>query len=136
MTPESDVDASAARSVLDRVGNEIEEQLPQSRAIARDRYVGRERKIHRHPRTLAQYERGLVHFLRELAQIDAHAVQVESSLVRTRKGEQTLHQIRHASRLVQRFLECDETIVLSCCRAHRSLHVRTQHCKRRLELVA
>src|SRR6185437_10919398 len=81
MTPEPDVDAPAARRVLDRVRHEVEEQLPQSRPISCDRDICSEREVHRHAGALAQYHGSFIHFLRELAKIDSLAIQIEPPLI-------------------------------------------------------
>src|SRR3954454_12690311 len=51
--------------VFDRIGDQVEEQLTQTRAISHHRRVRGERQIYRYPLRLAQDQRGLKHLLHQ-----------------------------------------------------------------------
>ena len=53
MTAESELDFPAGRSVLDGIGDEIQEELTQPGTVCHHRHVGRERQIHRYTLSFA-----------------------------------------------------------------------------------
>ena len=81
-SPKPDVDFSTCGSVLDRVRDEVEEQLTQPRAISHDRHFGGELKIDRDTGAFAENQRGLVDVIDERLQLDRLAMNVEAALRR------------------------------------------------------
>ena len=128
--------ATAARRVLDRVRHEVEQQLAQARAIAHHDRVLERRHRERETRILAEDHRGLVDLAHQRLDLDRRAMDVEASLVGAREREQTVDEIRHARRFLQRLLERDHRVGAIGPGMHRALDIGTQHGERRLELVA
>jgi hypothetical protein len=76
MTPKSQLHLATGGRVLDCVRDEIEEELPQARPVSHDYRIGRERKIHRHPLSFAEYQSRLVDLLAERRELPGLALEV------------------------------------------------------------
>ncbi len=124
------------RRVLERVRDDVQKELPQTRAVREHDDVRDLRHRHGEPRRLAKDSRGLEHLVRQRRERHALAMQVEASLVGAREREQAVDEIRHSRGLVERLLERDELFRRRRALAHRTLHVGAHDGERRLELVA
>ena len=123
MTPEAELHLSAGRSVLDGVGDQVQKELPQTRAISHHHHVRRERQIHRHALCLAEYQSGFVDLLHQRLQLYWLRMQIEPALIGTRQREQALNQITHSPDLLQRFLERHHPLRLRRVLRHRALDI-------------
>src|SRR5690349_8280813 len=112
MTAESDVHLPAGRGVLDRIGDEVEKELTQSRAIAHHNGISREWKIDRDALCFAENEGSLINLLHQRLQLHRLAMQIEPALVCARECQQTLYEIGHPAHFLERLFERDHSLGL------------------------
>ena len=124
-----------ARRVLDRVGHQIEEQLPKPSPVAHHRQFVDRRHRDLQFAFLTEDERGLHDFADERLQRDHLAMQVESPLVGAGEREERIDEVSHARRLLQCLFQRDELVRGMRGELHRPLHVGAHDGQRRLELV-
>src|SRR5581483_8749538 len=102
---ETQIHASAARRVLDRVGHQIEKQLPESLRVAGNGHLFHDRQVHADAGILTEDHRGLIDVANQWLERYRLTDEIESPFVRSRQGQQTVDQIRHSAYFTQRFLE-------------------------------
>src|SRR5438034_7863172 len=104
---ERDLDVATARRVLDRVGDEVEKELPQAVRIAEHGRVFTSWQLDRETGLFAKDYRGLEDITYKRLEAHRLAMKIVSPLVGPGEGEQTLNEIGHPRRLLQCFLERD-----------------------------
>ena len=100
------VDASTGRRVLDRVGHQVHQQLPDAAAVDRQHHlVLGDLELDGHSALFAKDLRCFARFVKQSAKIRYRERQRRASFVGTREREQVGDQFAHLVDLAQRFVE-------------------------------
>ncbi len=125
------------RGELDRVGHQVEQELPDPIAIHREDH-GRRGNLgeDRDAVGLRQDVRGLTRLAHQLAKIAVGHGQGGAAFIGPGEHEQAVDQLAHSVDLFQRFVEGLETLSGHLRMGQRPLDPRAKHHQRGLELVA